>query len=157
MARKISDEKIIEASNRFKSMSSAASSLNLPLNTFKRKAKKLGCYNPNQAGKGINKNYGGPKKELSDILSGKVKYHSTSSLKRRLLKEGIKKNKCEECGIDSWNDKPLSMHLDHVNGNNTDNRIDNLKMLCPNCHSQTSTYAGKSKRKRSPLLQKRIL
>lgn len=50
-------------------------------------------------------------------------------------------NKCESCGITDWNNKPLTMHIDHVNGNRTDNRFENLKVLCPNCHSLTETFA----------------
>jgi Zn finger protein HypA/HybF involved in hydrogenase expression len=51
---------------------------------------------------------------------------------------------CNECGIkDYWNNKKLSLQLDHVNGDGNDNRLENLRFLCPNCHSQTDTFAGK--------------
>ncbi len=66
-------------------------------------------------------------------------------IKRRLISEGLKKNICEECGIDSYNDKPLTMQLHHKNGKNKDNRLENLQILCPNCHSQTENYAGKNR------------
>ena len=59
----------------------------------------------------------------------------TSKLKEKLLKEGIKENKCEICGITEWNGKPLVMQLHHIDGNNKNNSLDNLQMLCPNCHS----------------------
>jgi len=56
------------------------------------------------------------------------------------------KNICEFCGIGpSWNDKSLTLQLDHINGVNTDNRLENLRILCPNCHSQTDTWCGKTK------------
>ena len=67
-------------------------------------------------------------------------------LKERLVKEGILEYKCAECGISKWNNKPLSLHLDHINGINNDHRIENLRFLCPNCHSQTDTYAGKNRK-----------
>ena len=70
----------------------------------------------------------------------------TYKLKQRLLKEGIIENKCIECGIIEWNGKTINMHLDHINGINNDHRLENLRMLCPNCHSQTDTYCGKNKK-----------
>lgn len=67
------------------------------------------------------------------------------SLKKRLLKAGLKKSVCEECGQDeNWRGKKISIQLDHVNGYNTDNRIENLRMLCPNCHSATETYSNRN-------------
>lgn len=65
-------------------------------------------------------------------------------LKNRLIKEGIKESKCECCGLTKWNNKPAPLELDHINGINTDNRIENLRILCPNCHAQTNTYRGKN-------------
>ncbi len=64
-------------------------------------------------------------------------------LKGRLLKEGLKENRCEECGLTEWRGKPLSMALHHVNGNGEDNRLHNLSFLCPNCHAQTPNYGGR--------------
>lgn len=89
----------------------------------------------------------GNKRELSVILVKNSPHIGTSSLKRRLLNEGIKINKCEECGIDEWNGKKITCELDHVNGDSRDNRIKNLKMLCPNCHSQTPTFRRRKKKK----------
>lgn len=65
-------------------------------------------------------------------------------LKRRVLSDHVIPYKCSECGLsDQWNGKQLILALDHINGNNHDNRIENLRFLCPNCHSQTDTFAGK--------------
>jgi 5-methylcytosine-specific restriction endonuclease McrA len=70
---------------------------------------------------------------------------SSSSLKKRLFSEGLLKDACSNCGIgNEWDNKYISLHLDHINGVHDDNRIENLRILCPNCHSQTETYAGKA-------------
>jgi hypothetical protein len=69
-------------------------------------------------------------------------------LKARLVKAGLKENRCEICGIDSWLDRPLNTQLHHLNGDGTDNRLENLQFLCPNCHSQTDTYGGRNGHRR---------
>ena len=139
---------IKEAIENSKSMAEAAKKLNMPFTTFKRKAGNL--YKPNQGGKGIkNSNKGNKITKLEDILEGKVPTFATNKLKIKLLKAGMIKKECSWCGItDTWNDKPIVLHLDHINGIKNDHRLENLRLLCPNCHSQTDTYAGKGKTKR---------
>jgi 5-methylcytosine-specific restriction endonuclease McrA len=66
-------------------------------------------------------------------------------LKARLLKDGLKELRCEECGLSDWRDRPLSLELHHVNGDGRDNRLSNLVLLCPNCHSQTDNWGGRAK------------
>lgn len=65
-------------------------------------------------------------------------------IKARLMKAGIFANSCQACGLAEWQGRALSMHLDHINGIKDDNRLENLRMLCPNCHSQTPTYGGRN-------------
>jgi hypothetical protein len=65
-------------------------------------------------------------------------------LKVRLLKEGLKENRCEKCGLTEWMGKPLNAQLHHKNGDGSDNRLENIEFLCPNCHSQTDTYGGRN-------------
>lgn len=70
------------------------------------------------------------------------------TLKRRVLKEEVLKYECAKCGNGgSWNNKKLSLHLDHINGKNNDNRKENLRFLCPNCHSQTETFGAYNTKK----------
>lgn len=83
--------------------------------------------------------------DLDLILVENSKYNNTSNLKARLVKEGILNYSCAICNnLGEWNGAKLSLQLDHINGINNDNRIDNLRILCPNCHSQTDNYAGKN-------------
>jgi 5-methylcytosine-specific restriction endonuclease McrA len=70
---------------------------------------------------------------------------SRSHLKRRLLSEGLKEDRCEECGLTGWRGRPLSMALHHINGDGRDNRLENLQLLCPNCHSQTANFSGRNR------------
>jgi Zn finger protein HypA/HybF involved in hydrogenase expression len=66
-------------------------------------------------------------------------------LKARIIRQKLLEYKCVDCGLSGmWNNKPISLHIDHINGISDDNRLNNLRFLCPNCHSQTHTYAGKS-------------
>lgn len=83
-----------------------------------------------------------------DILSGLHENFKSSAFKKRLIDEGYKINLCEICGqTDTWNNQPLTLQLDHINGRSFDNRLENLRILCPNCHSQTPTYGSKNRQK----------
>jgi hypothetical protein len=67
-------------------------------------------------------------------------------LKLRLIKDGYKRNVCEVCGISEWNGLPLTMQLHHKDGNPYNNCLENLMIICPNCHSQTNNFRGRSNR-----------
>jgi len=69
-------------------------------------------------------------------------------LKLRLIAEGLKEPRCEECGLAEWRGRPLSIAIHHVNGDGQDNRLENLVFLCPNCHSQTDTFGGRNGHRR---------
>lgn len=144
---KVSEVEIVEACKSSLSMSEAASKVGLHFNTFKRYAQKFGVYTPNQGGKGKSKPYNGKDKiPLQEILDGKHPSYQTYKLKNRLFKEGLKEEKCEECGIEDWNGKPLAFELEHIDGDRTNHRFENLKILCPNCHSQTPTFRAKNRK-----------
>lgn len=70
---------------------------------------------------------------------------STNRLKLRLIKEGILQHKCYHCGITEWNGQPTPIQLEHIDGDSRNNSLENLTILCPNCHAQTETYCGKNK------------
>lgn len=80
---------------------------------------------------------------LTDNCPTKI---SSWKLRNRLFKSGLKQKKCEGCGISEWMGKPAPLELDHVNGHRIDNRLSNLKILCPNCHAQTPTYKSKNRK-----------
>ena len=80
------------------------------------------------------------------IIYNKYPNYNSSKLLKRLVKEGYKEYKCEKCGINEWMGQPISLQLHHKDGNHCNNLINNLCFLCPNCHSQTDNYSGKSSR-----------
>jgi len=83
------------------------------------------------------------------------RYFYSRNIKNKILKEKALEYTCSICGIYEWREQKLSLHLDHINGDRLDNGIENLRFLCPNCHSLTSTYCGKNiKRRRVPTVCK---
>ena len=99
-------------------------------------------------GKGSNKGRRfAPKKSDSEFFcesSNTNRHH----IKKRIIKNNLIKYECSECGLgNSWNNKELVLQLEHKNGISNDNRLENLTFLCPNCHTQTNTFAGKNPNK----------
>lgn len=82
---------------------------------------------------------------LEEVLTENSR-HNVATRKKKLIKLGLLENKCYECGSPPvWREKRLVLILDHINGDNTDNRIKNIRLLCPNCNSQMPTFCGRNK------------
>lgn len=97
-----------------------------------------------QTGHGWNRGLTtGPKRSIDDYLSNKQSI-SSFKLKIRLLKENIFEHKCSKCNLNEWLNKPIPLELHHKDGNNENNNLSNLELLCPNCHALTDTYRGKN-------------
>ena len=79
---------------------------------------------------------------IQDYLTNKVPMQS-DKLKVRLLNEGVLKNECHICKNKGWQGKKIPLELDHIYGDHGNNHVKNLRLICPNCHAQTSTYRVK--------------
>jgi hypothetical protein len=90
----------------------------------------------------------GAARPLREVLV-KGRSCQSSKLRRRLIKEGLKAATCEGCKGSSWLGHPMPLELDHINGDRSDNRIENLRLLCPNCHALTDSYRGRNIGRRS--------
>ncbi len=145
----IIDKEIIEASKNARCMVHASEILGIPYTTFKRRAINLNVWNTNQGGKGYSRP--GNERNKSSFIKEVLKLNGlkwkSNHIKRTLIKFEIKKNMCEICGQDTiWQGKSLTLHLDHKDGNKQNNELDNLRILCPNCHTQTETYGFKKRK-----------
>lgn len=147
----ITEEELYEAAQKCSNVKEVAkylklkSKTNVILRELKSKIMALGCDLEHWENRGIKESR--VYSSLDDKITEQSWYINTTQLKKDLIKDGVLIEKCVECGIGPWwNYKKLELQLDHINGNNRDNRIENLRLLCPNCHSQTSTYAGKNRK-----------
>lgn len=150
----ITAQHIIDVASTSASMREASQRLNIPYETFINRAKRLGVYNPTQNPKGNEMSVARREHHnrrtlhpLNEILEGKhPTYRGTAALKEKLFAAGIKKNQCEECGqLPEWHGKILVLELDHVDGNPRNHHINNLRILCGHCHSQTPTFRGRKR------------
>jgi DNA-binding CsgD family transcriptional regulator len=85
-----------------------------------------------------------PRREPLDQILVIGRRRSRYHLKKRLLEVGLKKNRCEVCGLTEWRGEPVSLELHHMNGDALDNRLESLQLLCPNCHAQTETFGRRN-------------
>ena len=93
-----------------------------------------------------------PRRPLDAYLTNSAPIQSYK-LKRRLLRARALEPCCYGCHLTRWRDAPIPLELDHINGNNRDNRLENLRLLCPNCHALTPTYRSKRRPRLSSVLQ----
>lgn len=155
MNRKYNDSQFINAVHQSTSIRQVLSILNLQptggnYKTFHSNVKKLNLDISHFSGQAWNKDKKlvfKPRRSLQDILIKNSTYSNSYKLKLRLIKEGLFQEKCYTCNLTIWNSSKIPLELEHINGVNNDNRIENLTLLCPNCHALTSTYRGKNKNK----------
>lgn len=118
-------------------MSDAARAAGLQYHTFRRRCLELGVkLKPNQGGKGGTHARSKPFEQMRD----------RACIKRRMIEEGVE-HACALCGcLPTWNGLPLSLQLDHIDGDRKNNQQSNLRLLCPNCHSQTPTWGVRNRK-----------
>lgn len=148
MKRSWTDAQLIAAVQASKSLSAVARDLGLVATGgstvgIKRRIKELNLdISHFDAGKSSPRTGGQP---LADDRLFCIDSTATRGVvKRHIIKRNLIEYRCSECGLQhKWNDKPLSLELDHINGIYNDHRLENLRFLCPNCHSQTPTHGNK--------------
>jgi HNH endonuclease len=142
-------EKLVWASQQENSATAAANVLGLSYATFKRRCLEAGIpFKTNPSGKGQKRPAPWLEVPLEKVLSNEY-FMTGQGLKRKLIAAKLMEDKCSECGLlPMWNGKKLTLQLDHIDGNRADNSLGNLRLLCPNCHTQTHTFSkGKFRNK----------
>ncbi|MGH2655836.1 MAG: HNH endonuclease signature motif containing protein [Actinomycetota bacterium] len=142
---------VIEAARVSRSVTRVLARLGIPWSgsrhrTMKLLLERLGVETSHFVGQGWRKGTSSPvvaARPLEDVLVVGRRVQS-NHLKERLIREGFKRRRCELCEREDWNGRPIPLELDHVNGRRDDNRLENLRIVCPNCHAQTGTYRGRN-------------
>ncbi len=139
------EEEIKDWTNSNKSKAFICKQIKCKPETLNKWLEKLGIvYKGNRGAKGIK--VGHNRKTALEYLNSNG-WVSSHKLKLKLIKDKIKKHECEICKLTTWNNVDISLELHHVDGNRYNNKIENLQILCPNCHSQTNNNSGKNKGK----------
>lgn len=124
---------LAEAGGNYQTIQNAIEKLNLDISHFRGQSWRKGLPSP------------APKRSLQEILV-KKKHENTYRLKNRLLKEGVKERLCEKCNLREWFQQPTPLELHHIDGDRKNNQLENLSLLCPNCHALTGNYRGKNRK-----------
>lgn len=132
-----------------KNMNEAAYLMDMTYRVFTTIARHLGVYyTTNEGKKKPGPKPGVGKIPTADILAGLYPDFQSRPLLNRLLDEGYKQHICEKCGITKWNGLPTPLELNHIDGDNKNHALENLEVLCPNCHAQDDNHRGRNKGRR---------
>ena len=148
--KKYNQQQLIDSVNNNKSIVQVLKDLGYKVNggsVWRRVKKEIEELNLDTShfDKGVSKK---AKYNLEDILIENSTFSNVCHLKNKLVNNNLLEYKCQICSnTGEWLGNPMTLQLDHINGVRDDNRIENLRFLCPNCHSQTDTFAGRNKQR----------